>query len=366
MIAAQTGLDYKPFGYGGSPTTILRNIRIEGSIPGVCNIKPRSGSTGVPAARQTAIDSVGFLGDLVIENVSVEAQFSKSRLRGQKDAAYNGNATYFVKNVQIRNLRIGNTRVTETNKDQYFDIDASTTQTIGFPGNITAGTYVIETRHPGKAVEVASWSTANGGNIQQWTRTNNTNQQWELATENNTWWTLTNVNSNKVMEVANSSLANRANIQQWSPTGATNQQFRLELQSTGLYHIIARHSNSCLDLTDGSIADKTNIQQWPCSSNLNNQFAFFRVQASAQRQATASLLSDDAVVLYPNPASNSFSIKGLTPHTVVEIYDSTGKRMHSQKASASLLTIATEAFPKGLYVVRFSQAHLPARKLVIE
>ena len=131
LVASQVGFDYKPYGYGGETTTVLRNIRIEGVVPGLVNLKPssrRNKFTAVPVD----IGKVGYLGDLTLENVTVDEQFGKSRMQGHTDAAIGGGKTFYVQNVTFKNVRIGGTLVTEANKHDYFDIEAGTTREIKF------------------------------------------------------------------------------------------------------------------------------------------------------------------------------------------------------------------------------------------
>ncbi len=132
LVAAQIGLDYRPYGYGGDTTTVLRNIRIEGTIPGLLNLKPRSGRAGKIIAKQVDAAKVGYLGDLVLENITVDGQSGKGRMAGKTGAATDGTGIFCVKNVQIRNLCIGNRVVTDVNKARYFDIDPETVRDVRF------------------------------------------------------------------------------------------------------------------------------------------------------------------------------------------------------------------------------------------
>ncbi|GEC72615.1 Carbohydrate binding module (family 6) [Flavobacterium flevense] len=133
LIAAQVNLDFNPIDYGtGSTTTTFKNIRIEGSIPGLTNIKPRSEGNGVPAAAQVDIANLGYLGDVQLENITVESQFAKGRISGQLNATTTGTNTYFAKNINFTNVTIGGVKLTNLNSNLYFDIDAATTQNITF------------------------------------------------------------------------------------------------------------------------------------------------------------------------------------------------------------------------------------------
>lgn len=131
LVAAQVGLDYRPFGYGGKSTTTLRNIRIEGAIPGLVNLKPFSGRDGI-AAPQVAPEKVGYLGDLVLENIEVDRQFGKGLLRGKAAAATDGSGIFRVRNVTFRDVRIGGVRITSSNYPEFFDVDPHTTDGLAF------------------------------------------------------------------------------------------------------------------------------------------------------------------------------------------------------------------------------------------
>jgi hypothetical protein len=136
LIASQFGYDYKPFGYGGSTQTVMRNIRMEGTIPALTNLKPRSEASGNVAV-QVDIAKVGYLGDLLLENITVDSQFTKGLIRGEANAAFNGNAKWYVQNVEFKNIRINNICITNANKNNYFTIDTATTRNLTFSGCTT-------------------------------------------------------------------------------------------------------------------------------------------------------------------------------------------------------------------------------------
>jgi hypothetical protein len=129
IVAAQIGLDYKPFAYGTASTlTTVKNIRVEGSIPGILNLKPRSS----PNAIQVPEANLGYLGDLLLDNITVEKQFAKGLIRGQANATTTGTNTFFTKNVTITNSTIGGTQINTVSAPIFFDVEGSTTQNIVF------------------------------------------------------------------------------------------------------------------------------------------------------------------------------------------------------------------------------------------
>lgn len=133
LVAAQVGLDYRPYGYGGDATTVLRDIRIEGTIPGLVHLKPRSVGPLVSAVPVAAAD-VGYLGDLVLDGVHVDGQSGKGRLEGKLHAATDGERAFLVRNVLFRNVRVGTEVLSAANCAKYLDIAPETTCDIRFEG----------------------------------------------------------------------------------------------------------------------------------------------------------------------------------------------------------------------------------------
>lgn len=137
LVASQVALDYQLQDYGadsqsGSMTTIMRDIRVDGPVAALANIKPRSGANGDIIAEQVPTTDVGFIGDLLMENVTVEGQVSKSRLEGVLDAATDSDIPFLVKDLTFTNIRIGGTRLNEDNQSLFFEIDEATTENIVF------------------------------------------------------------------------------------------------------------------------------------------------------------------------------------------------------------------------------------------
>jgi len=136
LIMSQTQFDYKPYDYGtGSTTTIIRNIYIEGKIPGLTNIKTRENGDTPKVLKK----DVGYLGDLILENITVENQFEKGTIRGKKDVASDEYADYYTQNISLEEISIGGVCVTNENKANYFNIDGETTRDLYFKGCNTTG-----------------------------------------------------------------------------------------------------------------------------------------------------------------------------------------------------------------------------------
>ncbi len=141
----------------------------------------------------------------------------------------------------------------------------------GTPGGIASGaTYKIKSVSSGKLMEVAGFSMADGGLVQQWTDNNGANQKWRIDDTGNGYYKLTNSFSGKCLEVPGASTTAGTQLDQWTDNGGTNQRFRLEDMGGGSYRITAQSSGMALDVNANSTADGAAIIQWS-DTGANNQ-----------------------------------------------------------------------------------------------
>jgi hypothetical protein len=135
------------------------------------------------------------------------------------------------------------------------------------------GTQRIVSLHSGKALDVASWSTANGGNVQQWTYGGGNNQAW-IITLTRFGAEIKNAHSGKCLDVAGPSSADGANVHQWDCHNGTSQRWQpSEVYVNGVPYTkyVNASSGKCLDVASWSTADGGNIQQWTCGAAQPNQ-----------------------------------------------------------------------------------------------
>lgn len=151
----------------------------------------------------------------------------------------------------------------------------------GYMGNVlNEGAYKIVAKHSNKVIDLYNWSTANGGNIEQWEDNGGgTNQIWRVYGVGNNYYKLQSKHSGKVLDVFNFSLVDGGNIVQWDYTGGSNQQWSFSEPEAGYYIITNRNSGKVIDVENASTANGANIQQW--TSNGNNCQRFKLVWCSA-------------------------------------------------------------------------------------
>ncbi|MFC0623457.1 non-reducing end alpha-L-arabinofuranosidase family hydrolase [Kribbella deserti] len=132
--------------------------------------------------------------------------------------------------------------------------------------------YVLVNRASGKALDVSGASAADGAAIQQWSRHDGTNQQFQFVDSGGGYYRLRARHSGKALDVLNASTADGAGIAQWTEHNGTNQQFRLADSPDGNVRLINRNSNKAVEVSSGSTADGARVVQRTDSGGTNQQW----------------------------------------------------------------------------------------------
>ncbi|AZQ33126.1 alpha-L-arabinofuranosidase [Streptomyces cyaneochromogenes] len=138
-------------------------------------------------------------------------------------------------------------------------------------------TYVLVNRSSGKALDVYNRATDDGARITQWTRNDQTQQQWQFVDSGGGYYRIKSRHSGKVLDVYNLSTANGGSIVQWADLNGTNQQWRLADSSDGHVRFISRHSGKALEVQGGSTADNANVVQYDDWGGANQQWQLVKV-----------------------------------------------------------------------------------------
>ncbi|MEM6349032.1 MAG: RICIN domain-containing protein, partial [Bacteroidota bacterium] len=134
------------------------------------------------------------------------------------------------------------------------------------------GIYTIRSRHSNKVFEMANSSTANGGNLHQWTANGSTVQQWQIEKIASGNYRIESVHSGKYLEAAAFGTANGTNVQQWTWTGTNSQQWALESNGEGYFFIKNIHNNKYVDVAGFSTSDGGNLYLWSKHGGNNQQW----------------------------------------------------------------------------------------------
>ncbi|MBD0255537.1 MAG: RICIN domain-containing protein [Cytophagales bacterium] len=226
------------------------------------------------------------------------------------------------------------------------------------PSSGFSGTYKITARHSGKALDVSNSSTADGGNVQQWTDNGSTAQQWIITPTTDGYYKIVCKASGKALDVANGSTADGGNVQQWTYFGNLHQQWLIEPTTDGYYKITARHSGKALDVNGGTgaTADGANVHQWGYGGWYNQQWKIDLLSTATSR-LTAEGVRPAAVRLYPNPVTGGvLHVQVPTEGNQavrVQISNGLGQRVLTLERTAEAgqdLRISVSGLRKGVYV----------------
>ena len=98
----------------------------------------------------------------------------------------------------------------------------------------------------------------------------------------------------------------------------------------------------------------------PYTAGQNVNVTFDMIVNSTNLQVTIglvtgiTLINENAIIVYPNPANNNLFVNGLTENSNVKIYDLTGKLIYNKKVSNNQIDIRN--FQSGIYTMKIETA----------
>jgi|GEM_PF-3362312 len=238
------------------------------------------------------------------------------------------------------------------------------------------GTYRITARHSNKSLDVTNSSTADGGNVQQWTANGTPAQQWIITATTDGHYRIVNKGSNKALEVAGNGTTDGANVQQWSYVGSNSQQWKIEATTDGFYRLLNRHSGKALDVAGVSTADGANIHQWAYVGGNNQQWKLEQLSTATARTALSSEQElTEGLHVYPNPATGGtvnleLGAKEAGKATVVltnVLGQIESREFISVREGRNSFKISTRGLAGGLYMIIVEQgSRRTVRKLYVQ
>jgi hypothetical protein len=137
--------------------------------------------------------------------------------------------------------------------------------------------YVLQNQNSGKVLEVYNLSTADGANLNQWTRNDGDWQQFKFLDMGSGNYRLQAKHSGKVLNVSGASTANGAQIVQSNgDKNATSQQWRIQDIGSNI-QLINRNSGRALEIFEWSTADGGNAVQFDDLNGANQQWKLVKV-----------------------------------------------------------------------------------------
>lgn len=188
-------------------------------------------------------------------------------------------------------------------------------------GALTAwGTYeIVLAADPKMCIEVAGGSTANGANIQVYTRNGTDSQIFRASINSETFVSVFyNAKTEKCLEIKGGTAKNGANVQQGKYTGDDSQKWlpvklgtcKINGQSVPTYEIRSQSgTNFTMDCKGGGKKAKTNIQVWTRNtSSLAQRFAFVKTERFVSKIATPGAISN---TLFTRDGPGVVALSGL-------------------------------------------------------
>ncbi|WP_391653109.1 RICIN domain-containing protein [Streptomyces tamarix] len=170
--------------------------------------------------------------------------------------------------------------------------------------------YVLVNRNSGKALDVSGASTTDGARVNQWTRNDRTNQQWQFVDSGGGFYRLKARHSDKVLDVSGASTADGAAIQQWADGNGANQQFRLADSDAGHVRLINRNSGKAVEVQGGSTADGGNVVQYTDWGGANQQWQMIKLSSGgAGGCGSAPTLTSGTHTIQSGGKSRSFILR---------------------------------------------------------
>ncbi|WP_024754454.1 RICIN domain-containing protein [Streptomyces exfoliatus] len=169
--------------------------------------------------------------------------------------------------------------------------------------------YVLVNRNSGKALDVSSVSTADGARVNQWTRSDGPNQQWQFVDSGGGFYRLKARHSGKVLDLAGTSTADGAAVAQWADGNGANQQFRLADSDAGHVRLINRNSGKAVEVQGGSTADGGNVVQYTDWGGANQQWQMIRLPSGGGGCGSAPTLASGTHTIQSGGKSRSFLLR---------------------------------------------------------
>ena len=237
--------------------TLNDNGTVTGDITGTWTME-----SGTPNMTFT-LDNVTYKGEFLVQADESAAQVQKMTFTatGNNTCIWGSKKSEYKANEDMVDLTSYGSKLTYDPDKVSFE---SSAVKLGDTSLLSDISYFVENKNSGKVLDLDSGKTASGTNIQQWTKTGGSQQEWRFCDIGNGYCKIVSMaNEGMALTVDGNDGENGLNIQLESYTGADNQQWKL-VQNGSYYGIVSKSSGdkSGLDVYDWSVDNGGNINQW--------------------------------------------------------------------------------------------------------
>jgi uncharacterized protein DUF3472/ricin-type beta-trefoil lectin protein/type IX secretion system substrate protein len=265
---------------------------------------------------------------------------------------------------------------TYTVKVAFTDIfnNTSNTGTASFTvGGSTTYWYSFKNASSNKYLSVKNGSTADLANIVQSSSTNNASQWSQKSVSGAT--VLINRNSGLAIDLPGSNQNNGTDPEQYTETDNPNQQWNLVSAGSGKYLIQSNMSNHyVLDDSASSTVNGSDIILYSAngsSGSLNQQWVMQIIDsttgaatdAAEQTQKTLNVpdpvsSTSGAFSISPNPVHQTLHVvirdAGIPQHSMVQVFNLSGVLVYNSQITQSVTDIDVSNFAQGIYLLKIN------------
>lgn len=137
---------------------------------------------------------------------------------------------------------------------------------------IEEATYHIYNKNSGLVLDIEKASTDNGANLLQFNLNGDKAwQQWKVSEVEDGYYKITSVMHDKAIDVADYSTSNGGNVHIWEYANGDNQKWQIHYADDTYATIVNKLSGLALDVDAWSTENNANVHQWQLGDNQANQ-----------------------------------------------------------------------------------------------
>ena len=274
-----------------------------------------------------------------------------------------GNGSYYIRSKLGTVIDVTNGSIQTGTNIQMYTLNYSSAQkwtlksTAVKAESIAEGTYTIQAAvNTNYVLDIAGGSTADGGNVQIYSKNNTLAQNFVVTSVGNGYYKIVCEGTGKVLDVSGGSSANGTNVQQYKWNGSAAQCWRFIDAGNGSYYIQSK-LGTVLDIVSGAIyagnnvqtymLNETNAQKWKLSKLNYADIAegTYTIQTALSTNKVLDVLNGSYdnganIQIYDKngTSAQNFVIKKLSSHEYQITCEKSGKALDVAGASISVGT----------------------------